>query len=203
MAAGAALGRGLSVCLFEKKPAAGAQGAHHRQGALQRDQQLPCGGSGGRLPPGREVPLPGLFGLYPPGHHGLFRGPGGPPEDRAGPAGVPPSRTAPRTLPRPWPRWAAGARVVRQPVTQILLEGGEGPPGCQPPQGDVRGRAVLLCCGGASYPGTGSNGDGYKLAAAAGHTIVEPTPSLVPPGGAGPLVPEAHGPSPCGTWGSG
>ena len=46
--------------------------------------------------------------------------------------------------------------------------------------GEYRGRGVILCCGGASYPGTGSNGDGYKLAAALGHTIVKPTPSLVP-----------------------
>ena len=39
---------------------------------------------------------------------------------------------------------------------------------------------MILACGGASYPGTGSNGDGYRLAAQAGHTIVEPGPSLVP-----------------------
>ena len=40
--------------------------------------------------------------------------------------------------------------------------------------------AVILCAGGASYPGTGSNGEGAKLAAEAGHTIVELRPSLVP-----------------------
>ena len=40
--------------------------------------------------------------------------------------------------------------------------------------------AVILTTGGASYPGTGSTGDGYKLAEQAGHTIVPPTPALVP-----------------------
>ena len=40
--------------------------------------------------------------------------------------------------------------------------------------------AVIITTGGASYPGTGSTGDGYKLARQAGHTIVEPTPALVP-----------------------
>ena len=40
--------------------------------------------------------------------------------------------------------------------------------------------AVILATGGLSYPGTGSTGDGYALAAAAGHTIVEPQGSLVP-----------------------
>lgn len=39
---------------------------------------------------------------------------------------------------------------------------------------------VILACGGVSYPSTGSNGDGYKLAKALGHTIVKPTPALVP-----------------------
>lgn len=39
---------------------------------------------------------------------------------------------------------------------------------------------VLLCCGGCSYPQTGSDGYGYTLAKQAGHTIVEPKPSLVP-----------------------
>ena len=39
--------------------------------------------------------------------------------------------------------------------------------------------AVLVATGGKSYPVTGSTGDGYKLAQQAGHTIVEPVPSLV------------------------
>lgn len=40
--------------------------------------------------------------------------------------------------------------------------------------------AVILATGGMSYPGTGSTGDGYRIAAALGHTIVEPRGSLVP-----------------------
>ncbi len=40
--------------------------------------------------------------------------------------------------------------------------------------------AVILATGGLSYPATGSTGDGYRLAQSAGHTIVPPTPSLVP-----------------------
>ncbi len=39
---------------------------------------------------------------------------------------------------------------------------------------------VIIACGGASYPGTGSNGDGYKLAKKLGHNIIPPKPSLVP-----------------------
>lgn len=40
--------------------------------------------------------------------------------------------------------------------------------------------AVVLTTGGASYPRTGSTGDGYALAREAGHTIVPPRPALVP-----------------------
>lgn len=40
--------------------------------------------------------------------------------------------------------------------------------------------AVVLCTGGASYPLTGSTGEGYALASSVGHTVVTPKPSLVP-----------------------
>jgi predicted flavoprotein YhiN len=40
--------------------------------------------------------------------------------------------------------------------------------------------AIILAAGGASYPGTGSTGDGYRLASAIGHTIIKLRPSLVP-----------------------
>lgn len=43
-----------------------------------------------------------------------------------------------------------------------------------------RAKAVILATGGVSYPRTGSTGDGYTMAAAMGHSIVEPKPSLVP-----------------------
>ncbi len=38
---------------------------------------------------------------------------------------------------------------------------------------------MLVATGGVSYPTTGSTGDGYKLAQQAGHTLIEPVPSLV------------------------
>ena len=40
--------------------------------------------------------------------------------------------------------------------------------------------AVILCAGGASYPGTGSDGDGFRLAEQAGHDIVRVRPALIP-----------------------
>ena len=40
--------------------------------------------------------------------------------------------------------------------------------------------SVILATGGASYPGTGSNGNGFKIAQKLGHHIVELHPALVP-----------------------
>ncbi len=55
-------------------------------------------------------------------------------------------------------------------VTGVVLESGE----------TVKADAVIVATGGESYPATGSTGDGYRLAAEVGHTIVPLQPSLVP-----------------------
>ena len=44
----------------------------------------------------------------------------------------------------------------------------------------VPAHAVILATGGASYPATGSTGDGYAMARELGHTIVTLRPALVP-----------------------
>ncbi|MEI7750880.1 MAG: aminoacetone oxidase family FAD-binding enzyme [Candidatus Omnitrophota bacterium] len=40
-------------------------------------------------------------------------------------------------------------------------------------------RKVIFCAGGKSYPALGADGNGYDLAAAFGHSILEPVPSTV------------------------
>jgi predicted Rossmann fold flavoprotein len=40
--------------------------------------------------------------------------------------------------------------------------------------------SVILATGGASYPGTGSTGDGYEMARRLGHQVTELKPSLIP-----------------------
>lgn len=44
----------------------------------------------------------------------------------------------------------------------------------------LRAEAVILATGGMSYPLTGSTGDGYRLAAQLGHTVIPQVPALVP-----------------------
>lgn len=46
--------------------------------------------------------------------------------------------------------------------------------------GKVEAHKVIIAAGGATYPGTGSSGDGAKLAKQAGHEIVPLRPALVP-----------------------
>jgi predicted Rossmann fold flavoprotein len=52
--------------------------------------------------------------------------------------------------------------------------------GVQSDKGDFPADAVILAAGGSSFPVTGSNGDGYRIARAAGHSIVKLRPGLVP-----------------------
>jgi predicted Rossmann fold flavoprotein len=48
------------------------------------------------------------------------------------------------------------------------------------PGRSITARRVILAVGGASYPGCGTTGDGYAIARAFGHTIIDPRPALVP-----------------------
>ncbi len=53
--------------------------------------------------------------------------------------------------------------------------------------------AVIVCTGGKSYPLTGSDGDGYRLAVEAGHTVTSLAPSLVPVVSKSKLCPALQG----------
>jgi predicted Rossmann fold flavoprotein len=57
----------------------------------------------------------------------------------------------------------------------------------------ITGDAVILATGGASYPGTGSTGDGYALARSAGHTLTPIRPALIPLVTAGSIATKLQG----------
>jgi len=57
----------------------------------------------------------------------------------------------------------------------------------------VHAARVILATGGQSYPGCGTTGDGFRFAAALGHTIVPPRPALVPITTDAPWVREQSG----------
>ena len=87
-----------------------------------------------------------------------------------------------------WARKSGVAVRTRSPAGQFLVEGkrvvGVGVERSFAGSGrrteSHKADAVILATGGASYPDTGSTGDGYRLAESVGHTIVPIRPSLVP-----------------------
>lgn len=72
-----------------------------------------------------------------------------------------------------------GVKLIHKRVSGLIIEDGKCC-GVTAGKDEFRSESVLIACGGKSYPNTGSNGDGYALAEAAGHTITEIKPSLVP-----------------------
>lgn len=74
----------------------------------------------------------------------------------------------------------AGIPVVHGDAAHLILEQGRCL-GVRTADGrEFRAGTTLLATGGLSYPKTGSDGTGYRLAEEAGHTIVPPMPSLIP-----------------------
>lgn len=74
----------------------------------------------------------------------------------------------------------SGAKRIKGRVTDLIIDGGV-LKGVRTDEGsEFFADAVIVATGGVSYPKTGSTGDGYKLAAQAGHKLIPPKPSLVP-----------------------
>ena len=73
----------------------------------------------------------------------------------------------------------SGVELLEDRAEELLVEDGA-VCGVRGEHGTIRSKAVVLATGGASYPLTGSTGDGYAMVEKVGHTIVPPQPSLVP-----------------------
>ena len=74
---------------------------------------------------------------------------------------------------------ALGVEILREDARSLIIEDGCCV-GVNTRGGQFRANSVILAAGGASYPKTGSDGFGYRLAEQAGHTVITPRPSLVP-----------------------
>lgn len=72
-----------------------------------------------------------------------------------------------------------GVTIKYKKVTSLLVKDGE-IKGVRCGKEDISGNSVIIACGGASYPKTGSDGSGHRLAESVGHTITSIRPSLVP-----------------------
>jgi len=91
-----------------------------------------------------------------------------------------------------WVKRQGVAVKTKSPVEQLLV-GNEGIIGVRVGGHELHADVVIVTTGGASYPATGSTGDGYRLAAAVGHTIVPVRPALVPLETAGDVAPRLQG----------
>jgi predicted Rossmann fold flavoprotein len=69
---------------------------------------------------------------------------------------------------------------VNSPVDRVLYEGGQTSGVLLRSGSTIKSRNVIIATGGKSVPHTGSTGDGYAWAEAAGHTITELYPTEVP-----------------------
>jgi predicted Rossmann fold flavoprotein len=106
-------------------------------------------------------------------------------------------------------RWVHDRGVTlrtRSPVERLLVEGqrvtgvriarnqvSSEKPGFSDSEQLYRADAVIVATGGASYPATGSTGDGYRLAESVGHTVVPIRPALVPLETAGDVASRLQG----------
>ena len=178
MAAGTACSLGKTVCLFDKNKVLGRKVRITGKGRCNVTNNCPVEDVVAACPRGGKFLYGALSAFSPADAMAFFQNLGVPLKTERGRRVFPQSDSA-HDIANALERWAKDAAVVREAVTQVLVENGRAV-GVKTAQGAYRGRRVILCCGGASYPGTGSNGDGFRLAAALGHTIVEPTPSLVP-----------------------
>ncbi len=73
--------------------------------------------------------------------------------------------------------YASRCNIIHKAVTAITVEDGVAT-GVKVGKEFYPADAVIICTGGASYPLTGSTGDGYKFAESAGHTVTSLRPAL-------------------------
>ena len=89
-------------------------------------------------------------------------------------------------------RHAKACKIVHEKVKSLKAEDGR-IVGLSTQSGEYAFDAVILATGGASYPLTGSDGSGYRLAAELGHTVTPLAPSLVPLTSNDPVCPALMG----------
>lgn len=92
-----------------------------------------------------------------------------------------------------WTKNAGAVIKCEAPVDRIIIE-----------EGEVKGvslnngltyycRSIIIATGGASYPLTGSTGDGYRIAESIGHRVIKARPVLVPLVTSGNTAPKLQG----------
>lgn len=79
--------------------------------------------------------------------------------------------------------YASKCKIIHETVTDVIAENGSVTTVKTSHQNSEKSYdfdAVIICTGGASYPLTGSCGDGYEFAKRLGHTVTKLRPALIP-----------------------
>ena len=88
-------------------------------------------------------------------------------------------------------RYSDGAEIIYEKVKRVQKIGDEFT--VTTDNGEYSFDKVIIATGGKSYPLTGSDGSGYKLAMRLGHSVTTLTPSLIPLESDSPVCPELQG----------
>ena len=178
MAAGAACAKGLRVTVVEHHPSGGGQkllitgkGRCNVTSDSDVREFLPFVRHNGRFL------YSSLYAFPPSAAMELFESLGVPLKTERGRRVFPQSDRAADVL-AALRDYARDAEFVRGSAEKLLLENGVCCGAVTDRGQKLRAKATILATGGISYPATGSDGSGYKLARQAGHTIVPPQPSL-------------------------
>ena len=178
MAAGAACAKGLRVTVVEHHPSGGGQkllitgkGRCNVTSDSDVREFLPFVRHNGRFL------YSSLYAFPPSAAMALFEQLGVPLKTERGRRVFPQSDRAADVL-AALRDYARDAEFVRGSAEKLLLENGVCCGAVTDCGQKLRAKATILATGGISYPATGSDGSGYKLARQAGHTIVPPQPSL-------------------------
>lgn len=177
MAAGCCVGRGLGVMVFDKNELPGRKLRITGKGRCNVTNNCPPGEVIAAAHGGKFL-YSALSGFTPEDAMAFFEGLGVPLKTERGRRVFPRSDRA-ADIAEALIRSAKGAEFRREAVTEVLTEDGR-VTGVRTGKGCYKARRVLLACGGASYPATGSDGSGYRLCERLGHTIAPIGPSLVP-----------------------
>ena len=180
MAAGTAAGFGASVTLIEKNPRVGRKIMITGKGRCNVLNRCDVPAFIGNVPVNGRFLYSAVSRFTPEDTYDFFESIGVPLKTERGNRCFPQSDKAADVVDA-LRRFAldSGVSIVQDTAVSLELENSEAV-GVKGEKRTYYADSVIICCGGKSYPLTGSTGDGYVFARQAGHTVTQLKPSLVP-----------------------
>ncbi|MGD2176487.1 MAG: NAD(P)/FAD-dependent oxidoreductase [Anaerolineae bacterium] len=195
MAAGQSAAHGAQTLLLEKMDRPGVKLSITGQGRCNITNVDPIPEAINRFAAGAYFVRPALYSFSNDDLRAFFAELGVPTEVQRGGRVFPASEDA-RDIVTALVRWLGRQGVtlrVKSSVKRLIVEG-DRVTGVYVADGrEYRADGVIIATGGASYPATGSTGDGYRLAKSVGHTVVPIRPALVPLETAGDIAHRLEG----------